>query len=57
MPRGTPPWTINIHFKEMKDRRVKQVFSRGRYLWEGGGHKERVNEGEYGGYSLHSYIR
>jgi hypothetical protein len=28
----------------MKGRRVKQVFSRDGYQWEGGGHKERVNE-------------
>jgi hypothetical protein len=31
----------------MKDRRIKQVFSKGGYQWEGW-HKERVNEGEYG---------
>jgi hypothetical protein len=28
----------------MKDRKVKQVLSRGGYQWEGGGHKERVKE-------------
>jgi hypothetical protein len=32
----------------MKDRRVKQVSSRGEYQWQEGGHKERANEGEYG---------
>jgi hypothetical protein len=33
----------------MKDRRVKQDFSGNGYQWERGGHKERVNEGRYGG--------
>jgi hypothetical protein len=35
------------------------VFSgRGRYPWEGGdGHKERVNEGEYGGCILYPYMK
>jgi hypothetical protein len=32
----------------MKGRREKQIFSGAGYQWEGGGHKERVNEGEYG---------
>jgi hypothetical protein len=27
----------------------KQVLFRDRYQWEGGGHKERVNEGKYSG--------
>jgi hypothetical protein len=31
----------------MKDRKVKQVLSRSRYQWEGGGYKERVKEGEF----------
>jgi hypothetical protein len=38
----------------MKDWRGKQVFSRGGYQWEWRGHKERVNEGEYGGCILYS---
>jgi hypothetical protein len=33
-----PRRTINIHLK-MKDRKVKQVLSRGRYQWEGKGKK------------------
>jgi hypothetical protein len=33
----------------MKDRKVKQVFSRGGYQWEGEGIKERVKEDEHGG--------
>jgi hypothetical protein len=28
------PWTVNTHFKTMKGRRVKQVYSRGGYQWE-----------------------
>jgi hypothetical protein len=41
----------------MKGRRVKYVFS-GRWVSVGGGgHKERVNEGEYGGYVLYSYMK
>jgi hypothetical protein len=51
------PWTINIYFKKMKDRKVKQVFSRGECHWEGGGHKERVNEGENGGCILYPYMK
>jgi hypothetical protein len=33
----------------MKDRKVKKVLPRGEYQWEGGLHKERVKEDEYGG--------
>jgi hypothetical protein len=32
---------MNIHFKKMKGRRVKQVFFHGGYQWEVGGHKGR----------------
>jgi hypothetical protein len=49
-----PSWTNNIHFKN-ENRRVKQVLSRGGYEWKGCGHKERWNEVDYGGYTLHSY--
>jgi hypothetical protein len=41
----------------MIDRKVKQVFSMGEYLWEGDRHKERVNEGEHGGCILYSYMK
>jgi hypothetical protein len=41
----------------MKDRRVKQVFSRGEYQWEGVRHKERVIEGEHCGCSLYLYMK
>jgi hypothetical protein len=41
----------------MKERKVKQVFSGGEYQWEGGGHKETVKEGEYGGYILYSCMK
>jgi hypothetical protein len=41
----------------MKDRRVKQDFSGGRYLWERGRLKEMVDEGEYGGFILYSYMK
>jgi hypothetical protein len=40
----------------MKGRRVKQVFSGGGYQEEWGGHKERVNEGEYSGCILYLYM-
>jgi hypothetical protein len=36
---------------------ISRSFSRGRYQWEVGGHKERVNEGEYGGCILYSYMK
>jgi hypothetical protein len=51
MPLLTPLYKL----KKMKDRRIKQVFSRGRYKWEGKGHKKRVNEGEYGG-GIHFHV-
>jgi hypothetical protein len=41
----------------VKDRRVKQVCSGAEYQWEVGRHKERVNEGEYGGCVLDSYMK
>jgi hypothetical protein len=40
----------------MKDKRIKQIFSRGGYQWEKGEHKERVNEGDYGDCILYSYM-
>jgi hypothetical protein len=33
----------------MKDRKVKRALSGDWYQWEGGGYKERVQKGEYGG--------
>jgi hypothetical protein len=36
-----------MSFFKMKDRKVKQVFFRGGYRWNGRGHKERVKEGKY----------
>jgi hypothetical protein len=41
----------------LKDRRVKQVLSRGGYQWEVRGQKERRNKGEYGGCILYSYMK
>jgi hypothetical protein len=41
----------------MKDGRVKQVFSRDGYQCGRGGHKESVNESEYGGCILYSYMK
>jgi hypothetical protein len=35
----------------MKDKKVEQVFSW--YQWEGGGHKEKVKDGKYGGCILY----
>jgi hypothetical protein len=28
---GETPWTINVHFKKMRDRRIKWVFSGEKY--------------------------
>jgi hypothetical protein len=53
-PLGLSIYTLK---KKMKDRRVKQVFSRGEYQWEGVRHKERVIEGEHGGCSLYLYMK
>jgi hypothetical protein len=47
IPRQKPPWAINVCFKKMKDREVKQVLSQVDTMGVGS-HKERVNEGEYG---------
>jgi hypothetical protein len=33
---------------KVKERKVKQVLFESWYQWEGGAHKERVKEGEYG---------
>jgi hypothetical protein len=53
-----PPCTVKIHFKKMKyKKKVKQILSRGGYQWEGSGHKERVNEYEYGGFILYSNMK
>jgi hypothetical protein len=41
----------------MKCRREKQIFSGGWVQWEVGGHKERENEGEYGGCTLYPYMK
>jgi hypothetical protein len=41
----------------MKSRKIKQVLSRGGYQWKGGGHKERVNEGEDGECILYSCMK
>jgi hypothetical protein len=41
----------------MENRKVKQVLSGGWYQWEGGGYKERVQEGEYGGNSMYSCMK
>jgi hypothetical protein len=41
----------------MKDSRIKQGLLWGIYQCVEGGHKERVNEGEYGGCILYSYIK
>jgi hypothetical protein len=49
--------TQNILLQEILLRRVKWVFSRGGCQWDRGGHKERVNEGEYGGCILYSYMK
>jgi hypothetical protein len=41
----------------MKDRKVTQIFSKGGYQVGGDGHKETVNEGEYGSCILYSYVK
>jgi hypothetical protein len=38
-------------------RKVKQVLSGGWYQWEGGGYKERMKEGGYGGYIIYSCMK
>jgi hypothetical protein len=40
----------------MKSRRYNRPFLRV-YQWKVGEHKERVNEGEYGGGVLYSYMK
>jgi hypothetical protein len=42
-----------MHFLK-RDRKVKQVLSKGRYQWKRGGHKKRVKEDEYGGCIIYS---
>jgi hypothetical protein len=43
---------------KVKVRKVKQDFSEDRYQWEGGGHKEMVNEGKYYGIRiLYSFMK
>jgi hypothetical protein len=41
----------------MKGRKKKEIFSRDRYQWEGGGQKGRVYEGVYGRCVLHPYVK
>jgi hypothetical protein len=41
----------------MKDGKVRQVFSRSGYQWDGGRHKVKMNEGEYGGCVLYSCMK
>jgi hypothetical protein len=41
----------------MKDRKVKQVLSRGWYQWGREGHKEMVKECEYGGSTTYSCMK
>jgi hypothetical protein len=44
------PWTINTHLKKKKKQKEGQEGKTGLFPgWEEGGHKERVNKGEYGG--------
>jgi hypothetical protein len=41
----------------MKDREVKQALSGYWEQWEGGGHKESMKEGKYGGSILYSCMK
>jgi hypothetical protein len=41
----------------MRDRRYKEVISGGLVLVGRGAHKERVNEGKYGGCILYSFMK
>jgi hypothetical protein len=43
-------------FKKMKVRKVSRSFS-GLSIYGQGGHKERVNEGEYSGCILYPYMK
>jgi hypothetical protein len=49
-------WNINKHLK-MKDRESKVGFFWGWVPVGGGGQKEKVNEGEYGGFILYENRR
>jgi hypothetical protein len=40
----------------MKGRGNKSIFSKGRYQWEVGRHKEKGNEGVEGGYIWYPYM-
>jgi hypothetical protein len=39
----------------MKDRKIKHVLPWGWYQWKGGGDKERVKKGKYGGSTIFMY--
>jgi hypothetical protein len=39
----------NVFFSKIETRKVKQALPGDWYQWEGGGYKERVLDGEYGG--------
>jgi hypothetical protein len=54
---GLKYWTKNVHLKKRRAGGKKEVFSGGEYQGEVGGHKERGNEDEYGGYVLYPYIK
>jgi hypothetical protein len=41
----------------MEDKRVKQFFSESGYQWKEGGHKEKMNEDEYGECIVYSYMK
>jgi hypothetical protein len=48
---------VGLFFSKTEDRKVKQLLSRGWYQWEGGGDKERVQEGEYGRNAVQSCMK
>jgi hypothetical protein len=43
--------------EKMKDIQIKQVLSGGEYQWEGGKHKKRMKEDEYGGRFFYSCVK
>jgi hypothetical protein len=48
---------LNCFFAFVKNQLIKQVQSRSLHQWERGRYKERVQEGEYDGNIIYSYMK
>jgi hypothetical protein len=55
--KAAPQITINMHFKKMKDKNIKQILSESGYQWEGRGLKKRVMKGKYDGCNLYGAMK